>query len=178
MLSIRRAALADARSISDFGRRAFHDTFAADNTPEDMDAYLSDAFTDARLAREIADAARVTLVGEMDGALVAYAQLASSEPPACIAGPDPIELVRFYVDRAWHGRGIAHSLMRAVEETASARARTLWLGVWEKNPRAIAFYAKCGFADVGSHVFRLGADEQIDRIMVRALPPPTAPSRP
>ena len=57
----------------------------------------------------------------------------------------------------------------AVEAAAARGARTLWLGVWERNARAIAFYAKCGFADVGAQPFTLGADVQTDRVMALAL---------
>jgi diamine N-acetyltransferase len=49
------------------------------------------------------------------------------------------------------------------------RGRTLWLGVWEHNARAIAFYTKCGFIDVGEHAFFVGGDEQTDRVMSRSL---------
>jgi diamine N-acetyltransferase len=90
------------------------------------------------------------------------------EPPDCVPDRQAIELVRFYVNRALHGRGLAHTLMQAALAAASPRARTMWLGVWERTARAIAFYAKWGFVDVGSHVFVLGSDRQIDRIMWRA----------
>jgi GNAT superfamily N-acetyltransferase len=169
MLTIRHATVADARAISEFGRRTFHGTFAPDNSAENIEAYLAVAFTEARQAQELADPNTVTLVAEMSAILVGYAQLSGGAAPPCVTGPSPIELVRFYVDRAWHGRGIAQALMQAVDECASDRAQTMWLGVWERNPRAMAFYAKCGFVDVGSHVFRLGHEDQTDRIMVRSL---------
>jgi ribosomal protein S18 acetylase RimI-like enzyme len=78
-----------------------------------------------------------------------------------------VELARFYVDRPWHGRGVARELMDAARAAArNLGGRTFWLGVWEHNPRAIAFYAKCGFRDVGSHKFLVGSDLQTDRVMV------------
>jgi ribosomal protein S18 acetylase RimI-like enzyme len=65
---------------------------------------------------------------------------------------------------------VAHALMTAALAAAVERgAETIWLGVWERNPRAIAFYRKWGFEDVGSHDFLLGNDRQIDRLMVRAV---------
>ena len=82
----------------------------------------------------------------------------------------PVELERFYLDHAWHGRGVAASLMEAVIRVASACAGdTLWLGVWERNARAIRFYRKWGFERVGAQTFRLGADLQTDDVMRRAL---------
>ncbi|HEV7767664.1 MAG TPA: GNAT family N-acetyltransferase, partial [Thermoanaerobaculia bacterium] len=77
---------------------------------------------------------------------------------------------RFYVEHGHHGRGIAQSLMQAAEDAARALGGTaLWLGVWEHNPRAIAFYLKCGFGDVGSHPFMVGRDLQTDRLMSRVI---------
>jgi ribosomal protein S18 acetylase RimI-like enzyme len=102
--------------------------------------------------------------------LVGYAHLVSSTAPASVRSPAPLELKRFYVSRALHGRGVAQSLMSAVLDTARARgAEVLWLGVWERNPRAVAFYAKYGFTRVGERTFTLGADEQTDWILARPL---------
>jgi diamine N-acetyltransferase len=98
--------------------------------------------------------------------LIAYAQLRPGAPSCAPAAPSPQELWRFYVERAHHGTGLAQALMDAVVRTAQDRgAKTLWLGVWEHNPRAQAFYRKCGFSDIGTHQFRLGTDLQTDRVM-------------
>jgi ribosomal protein S18 acetylase RimI-like enzyme len=81
-----------------------------------------------------------------------------------------VELRRFYVDRSYQGRGVAQVLMRAAEDAArQLGGRTFWLGVWERNLRAIAFYAKCGFVDTGTQVFVLGSDVQTDRVMAKPL---------
>ncbi len=75
-----------------------------------------------------------------------------------------------YVNLEWHGRGIAQTLMaRGLTEAAASGGQSLWLGVWERNPRARVFYGKCGFADVGEHVFLFGTDPQTDRVMARPL---------
>jgi GNAT superfamily N-acetyltransferase len=85
-------------------------------------------------------------------------------------GPSPIELARLYVDRGWHGRAVGAALMKQVVDEARARgARTLWLGVWEQNARARAFYARWGFAQVGEHDFVLGHDLQRDLLLARAV---------
>ena len=90
--------------------------------------------------------------------------------PEPVRGPAPLELKRLYVVRAWHGRGVAHALMEAAIAAARARgAQTLWLGVWEHNPRAFAFYSKYGFTRVGEHVFQLGSDSQTDWVLERAI---------
>ena len=85
-------------------------------------------------------------------------------------GPAPIELKRIYVAKAWQGRRVAQALMDASLDAARARgARTLWLGVWERNPRALAFYEKYGFTRVGEQTFVLGNDEQTDWLFARVL---------
>lgn len=159
---IRRATPGDAARLAEFGARTFQETFGAHNRPEDMEAFLSTAYgVDVQLA-EIIDPARVMLIVEEGDALIAYAQLRVHLPE--------VEIGRFYVDSAWHGRGIAQSLMSAVLDLVRDLGATrLWLGVWERNAKAIAFYEKCGFVDCGSQPFLLGSDLQTDRVMERAV---------
>jgi diamine N-acetyltransferase len=112
----------------------------------------------------------VTLLAYAGDALAAFAQVRRNEPPDCVEGPDPIELHRFYVDRRWHGQGVAGQLMAA--SAAAVRAfggRTVWLSVWEHNPRARGFYAKCGFRQTGTAEFWVGPDCQTDHILERTL---------
>ena len=79
-------------------------------------------------------------------------------------------MVRLYVLREWIGRGVGRELMQAcLNEARQAGFRTIWLGVWERNPRAQAFYRKWNFRVVGEHVFQLGSDPQRDLLMERAL---------
>lgn len=166
---IRRGEPRDAQVLAEFAARTFSDTFASANRPEDMAAYLPSAYGVSQQASELANPEIVTLLVEHEtGALAAYAMLRRSAAPESVTGAAPMEVWRFYVDRPWHGFGLAQRLMNAVHATArDLGAQTLWLGVWEKNERAIAFYTKCGFRDVGSHDFFVGADKQTDRIMVR-----------
>ena len=183
-IRVRPATLADAPHLSRLGAATFRDTFEGENTPEDMAHYLAEAFTPERQASEIADPTGTVLLAEHreapDGAepaeLVGYVHLVSGPAPAAVEGPAPLELKRLYVARAWHGRGVAQALMNAALDAARARgARTLWLGVWERNPRAAAFYAKYGFTRVGEHTFLLGADPQTDWVLARSLDEPPTP---
>ena len=169
-IRIRRGMLADARPLADLAASTFLETFAVENRPEDMALHVSRAYGVSQQEAELANPAMTTLLAEVDGQLAGYAQLRANAAPDCVRGVAPLELWRFYVAAPWHGRGIAHALMKGVETEARAReAQTLWLGVWERNERAKSFYRKCGFADVGSQVFVLGTDAQTDRIMVRLL---------
>jgi ribosomal protein S18 acetylase RimI-like enzyme len=169
-LTIRSAVTADAEALARLAEETFRRTFAADNTPEDMEAHCASAYGAAIQRGQIADAAIDTLVVEDERAeLVAYAQLRPGVPPG-LTPPDPIELWRFYVESSHHGRGLALRLMTEVIERARRRgARTLWLGVWERNLRAHKFYRKCGFVEIGSHTFTLGRDRQTDLLMARAV---------
>ena len=170
-MNIRRAILADALPLAQLAERTFRDAFSADNRASDMDLYCLQAFSQAMQAAEIADSAIETLlVIDGSGVSIGYAQLREGPAPLDITGPAPIELARLYVERVWHGRGIAPRLMTAIIDAARARqAKTMWLGVWEHNVRAVAFYRKFGFVDVGAHEFRLGSDIQTDRLMARSL---------
>lgn len=172
-VTIRPGVPTDAIALAALAAGTFREAFAADNRPEDLALHLATAYGPAQQGRELADPDILTLLVETEGQLAAYAQLRSGTTPPCVAGESPVELWRFYVALAWHGRGIAPALMqRVVLEAGSRGARTLWLGVWERNQRAIAFYRKSGFRDVGSHVFMVGTDAQTDRIMVRDVPGP------
>lgn len=169
-LAVRAATIADASAIAAFGARTFEESFGRDNTAEDMAAYLTKAFDVRAVEKEIADERVTYLVGEVDGRLASYAMVREGSAPVAVGESSPLELVRFYVDRPWHGSGLARAMMAACDAEARRRnAKTLWLGVWERNPRAIRFYEKCGFRDVGSHVFVLGTDAQTDRLMARPI---------
>ncbi len=171
-IRIRRADRADAAALAELAERTFRDTFAADNAAEDLEAYVRDAFAVDRIRTELEAGSNAFLLAFAGGAAspTGYAKLRVGPADPSVAGPDPIELERLYVDRDAIGRGVGAALMRAGLELArSAGHRTLWLGVWERNARAIAFYERWGFEAVGKHVFRLGSDDQTDVIMERAV---------
>jgi GNAT superfamily N-acetyltransferase len=167
---IRRADVTDAGLLAELGARTFSETFAADNKPEDMAAYLAASFSPARQTEEILDTRSIYLVAEIDNEAVGYAQLYAGVTPECVTGATPIELVRFYVVAHWHGRGVSAALMPAcIDEARRAGYQTLWLGVWEHNGRAQAFYRKWSFREVGEHIFQLGSDPQTDVLMAREI---------
>ncbi|MES2359239.1 MAG: GNAT family N-acetyltransferase [Gemmatimonadota bacterium] len=171
-LTIRAATCEDAPALAEFAERSFRDTFGCDNVESDMAQYVARAFGEETQRAELADSHRVVLLAEIGGVIAGYAQLMNDSAPDDIAMErSVIELERFYVAHEWHGRGIAQQLMaRATEAADRSGAATLWLAVWERNPRAIAFYRKSGFVDVGSRLFLLGSDRQTDRVMSRLLP--------
>ncbi len=170
-LIIRTGTSADAAALAEFAARTFREAFADGNRPEDVALHLTASYSQAKQLAELVDPGVTTLLAEADGRLAGFAQLRDSPTPGCVTGASPIELWRFYVDRPWHGKGVAQALMRrAGEEAVRRRGRTLWLGVWERNPRARKFYGREGFVDVGTQQFTLGTDLQTDRVMAWALP--------
>ncbi|HKQ54108.1 MAG TPA: GNAT family N-acetyltransferase [Pyrinomonadaceae bacterium] len=169
-VQIRCADSSDAELLAELGARTFTETFAAENTPEDMNAYLAEVFTAARLAEELADPKAVFLLAFVEGEAAGYAKLYQGEPPTCVTGESHMELSRLYVLQQWLGGGVGRALMqRCVDEARQSGARVMWLGVWEKNLRAQAFYRKWGFTTVGEQGFQLGADAQTDWVMQRTL---------
>jgi len=170
-LIIRQATPSDARALATFAAGAFADTFAAGNTPEDMTAYLAESFGEAQQRTELADPSCTVLLAERDGELAGYAMLRDGATPrdaTSVTLGDAMEIARLYAGRRWIGTGVGAALMQSCLDFAAARGREwTWLAVWEHNARAMTFYARWGFTDVGSQHFQLGADRQTDRIMAR-----------
>lgn len=171
-LRIRRATSADAPLISTLGAQTFVASFGAQNTQENIAKHIQKAYGDGVQRRELADPTITYLIAEMDGRIAGYACVKAGDAPASVTGPLPIEVLRFYVVTDFHGTGVAQALMDACAVDARERGgRTLWLGVWDQNPRAIRFYTKWGFEDVGGQIFMLGDDPQQDRVLSRSLDP-------
>lgn len=170
LAAVRKALPTDARRLAELAERTFREAFEATNTPENMAQHCRETYGEAIQAREISDSGRVTLVCERDGRMVGYAQLRWGPPPRSVVGAAPGEIQRIYVAGECHGRGVAQRLMQAcLDELGSRGSDVAWLGVWEHNPRAIAFYRKFGFETVGEQVFPVGTDPQRDLVMSRPM---------
>ena len=171
--TIRPATADDARLLAQLGARLFEQAFGAANEPANMSAYLANAFSLERQSAELAEPGNVAWIAEdAGGAAVGYALLRRGSGSLAVLQENAAEVQRLYVDQTWHGRGVAEALMNTCLDHASRtwHCGVVWLGVWQLNPRAIAFYTKMGFATVGTHTFTLGDDVQHDYIMSRALP--------
>ncbi len=170
MAVIRRAVLQDASNLAAFASTAYATTFGEFTAPADLDDFLSMTYGITQQSTEISNHNIRTLIVELDSQIIGYAQIRHSLTPDCILGEAPVELWRFYIDKPWRGKGTAEKLMNAAKEAAiELGGRTFWLGVWENNTRAIAFYTKQGFEIVGEKEFWVGKDRQRDRVMVATL---------
>lgn len=168
--TLRRASPDDAEAIAGLAARTFFETFYDSHDPERMDVYLATEFTPERLAAEIADPAATFWVAWWGDRAVGYAKLTAGEPPACVTGPRPVELERLYVERDQLGVGLGAALLEAVlAEARRGGFETLWLGVWERNPRARRFYEKWGFREAGAKPFYFVDEVQEDLVMERPL---------
>jgi len=165
-VALRRAVAGDAPSIAVIAERTFRDAFGAHNSPDNMDLHCERHFGPDIQAREIADRGLVTTLAVEEGQIVGFTQLTLAKAHPSVAAKHATELNRIYVAARQQGKGIAHALMRDVFSTAAAAgADRLWLGVWEHNSKAIAFYRKFGFEIVGQHTFMLGLERQRDILM-------------
>jgi len=168
--TIRRATANDAGRLAELAARTFSDTYAAYNDPADMAVHISARYGPSKQAEELADAGSTYIVAELADQLIGYAYLVSQQAPGDVALDAPVEVVRFYVASPWHGRGVAQGLMEAcVAEARRQGGRTLCLGVWQENARAIAFYQRAGFTIVGTTAFQLGSQRQLDHVMAMSL---------
>lgn len=179
MISTYQPDLSDAAMLAALGRRTFEEAFADQNTPENLAAYVSEAYTAEQFGKELRDENSVFYVARFNQTPVGYAKLRkNSLPENSILGNAQtprlampcIELQRIYVLQENTGSGVGKRLMEQCLHTARQQdCATLWLGVWERNTKAIGFYGRWGFETFGSHIFHVGADAQTDLLMRRAL---------
>ena len=171
-ITLRYAKREDVGSLVDLAARSFRDAFASENAKNDIDAYIDSAFTVEKFDEEIHAANTIFLVACSDNedGPVGYAKLRVNSSHPCVASESCVELQRLYADSSVIGKGIGAALMReCVERAHRLGCEMIWLGVWEKNDRAIRFYERHGFMTVGEHKFTLGSDIQNDLIMCKSL---------
>jgi ribosomal protein S18 acetylase RimI-like enzyme len=169
-IAIRKATAADNTLLAELGRQTFFDSFASDNTAENMAAYLQGAFSPEIQARELADSNTTFFIAEIDGQPAGYTRMRVGNSPSSKKDESSIEIVRIYSKKEWITKGVGSTLMTTCLEEAARRGfDSIWLDVWAYNPRAIAFYKKWGFQEIGTQVFQLGDDSQIDILMKRPV---------
>lgn len=170
MITIRPATAEDAGLIADMSRQTFYDTFAAQNNKEDMDKFLQEQFTREMLIAEVDAPGNLFLLAYEGQRPVGYARLRDNNNPPELSGKNTLEIARIYAIKESIGKGVGSALMEECISEARKRGKEMvWLGVWQENKRAIAFYERWGFEIFASHDFILGNDVQKDWLMKRNL---------
>lgn len=171
-IKIRQATTEDSEMIAELSFKTFWDAFHEhpENAPEDMAVYMEKAFSVEQTRRELSEENSIFLIAEIENENAGYAKITLGNIEEGITAENPIELNRLYAHQKFLGKGIGQALMDECFRIASENnCDVMWLGVWELNPRAQAFYRKYGFYEVGKHVFQLGSDAQIDLLMQKDL---------
>ncbi|MEX2029512.1 MAG: GNAT family N-acetyltransferase [Anaerolineales bacterium] len=169
-LVIRHAVREDAATLALLAGRTFRDAYAAQSDLDELDDYVAEHFTAELLAQQIQDSSTLHLLASVAGVPIGYAVLRLGTPPDCVRGPRPIELGRLYLEQSVIGKGYGAALMRScLGEADRLGCETMWLGVWEENHRARAFYKKWGFQDMGTYEFEIGGKVDHDPVMGRPV---------
>lgn len=169
-ITLKKCGSEDLADLQTIGIETFTDTFAAHNTPEDLQAYLDKAYDPEKLKAELLTEGS-TFWFLYDGEeLTGYMKINVGAALTEKMDADALEVERIYIRPAFKRRGLGKYLIDKAIESARTQAKELiWLGVWEHNVNAIAFYEKMGFVHTGAHSFFMGDDEQTDFIMTKKL---------
>jgi ribosomal protein S18 acetylase RimI-like enzyme len=166
-VEIRKATEQDALRLSELAANLFHQAYVGSMPAGALKSYIAQDFGIAQQRAELLDPNITTLLVEIENELVGYAQLRLKPIPVAIDVDITAELWRIYVDRSCHGLGVGRRLLCRVGEIAREMSHDkIWLGVWEQNQKAIAFYNKLGFSEVGQKEFHLGGEVQNDLVFV------------
>lgn len=165
-IDIRIATAADAELIASMSRRTFYDSFAADNTKENMDKFMTEKFSMELLMAEVGAPGNIFLLAYVGNEPAGYVRLRENNNPPELEGLSTIEIARIYSEKQTIGKGIGSALMkRSLEIAKELGKQWVWLGVWEHNKRAIDFYTRWGFEKFSDHEFIVGDDVQTDWLM-------------
>lgn len=165
-ISIRKATSEDLGDLLHVARTAFLQAFTAGNKPENVEAYLNEAFTLEQFEKELNEPASIFFVAEKEGEIIGYTKVNQEPAQTDIHDPDSLEIARLYVLEDHLGIGLGKRLLdTAIDFAKQNQKKYLWLGVWEMNARAIRFYEKNGLRIFGSHPFPFGDEVQTDFLM-------------
>lgn len=165
-VSIRKATIHDAGEISSLATRTFYETYSWYNTEQDMLDYTENHFNPKQTEKEIEEQGTVFLLAFLNDELGGYAKMRTSENPPGLDAKKHIEVERIYVEQKYQRHKIGYALInKCIGHARDEKYDIIWLGVWQKNQKAIDFYKKVGFETFGTHIFTLGKDEQLDYLV-------------
>lgn len=170
MVEIKKISLNDLVALQTLSIKTFTDTFAKDNTPEDLKEYLDQAYTEEKLTSELQNKQSEFYFIYSDDQLAGYLKINVNDAQTETIEGDALEIERIYIDSDFKRLGLGKMLYnKAIERAKELNKTAIWLGVWERNFSAMKFYRKMGFTQVGAHSFFMGEDEQTDLIMKKNL---------
>ncbi len=165
-ITIRKITVSDLHELQEIGIRTFEETFASENSKEDMKKYLENSFASEKMKAELADKNSEFYFALFKGKAIGYLKVNSGQSQTEIKSEDAMEIERIYVLKEFHGKKAGQVLFdKAIEIARVNNMKYVWLGVWEENHRAIRFYEKNGFVAFDKHIFKLGNDKQTDIMM-------------
>jgi ribosomal protein S18 acetylase RimI-like enzyme len=165
-IEIKKVTLSDINELQTISRQTFFETFADVNTESDMEKYLNENFSRDKLKGELIVPDSEFYFASIHNKVIGYLKLNFGQAQTELKDPQALEIERIYVLKELHGKKVGQILYDTALQTATrSKADYLWLGVWEKNLRAISFYKKNGFVEFDKHIFKLGDDEQTDIMM-------------
>lgn len=169
-LQAQKVALSDLEKLRDISIRSFTETFSSVNTPENMAYYLANSLSLAKLTEEFNTAGSAFYFAVLNNDIIGYLKLNTGAAQTELKITNSLEIERIYVLKEFHGKKAGQFLYeKAIRVALEKAVDFVWLGVWEENHRAIAFYSKNGFVAFDKHPFYLGDDEQIDIMMKKVL---------
>lgn len=171
---IRRATRADVTILSELGAETFRQTYSPHVDSHMIEAYVREHFALARVKKSLLNRRHISLLAEVRGVPVGYAALLPNPHPECVTGTRPIQLLRFYLLAPFQGRGFGKQLLdRCLAEALAHQYDVLWLGVWDGNHAAMAFYQHQGFIRVGEVAWTAECEDlqykDTDVVMTRRL---------
>jgi ribosomal protein S18 acetylase RimI-like enzyme len=165
-IDIKSITLSDIDQLQQISRQTFYETFAVENTEEDMQQYLDEDLSKDKLTSEFNNPDAEFYFAMLNNAVIGYLKLNSGASQTELQDDKGLEIEWIYVLKEFHGKKVGQLLYeRALQVARQKNADYVWLGVWENNLRAINFYKKNGFVAFDKHIFRLGNDEQTDIMM-------------
>lgn len=169
-INIKQCNNGDLRKLQEISYETFNETFKDQNSPEIMNAYLEKAFNAKQLEKELSNIFSRFFFVYFNNEVAGYLKMNSHDAQSENMGEDSLEIERIYVRAKFQKLGLGKYLInKAIEIAVEQGKNKIWLGVWEKNENAIAFYKKIGFVQAGTHSFYMGDEEQIDFIMIKSL---------
>lgn len=165
---IRRARPEDAEALSKIGRDTFVETFGHLYPPNDLVAFLEEAYSIDKSRKDIADPAKGVWIVEEDAKVVGHALAGPCELPHDEVRPEDGELKRLYILSAHRGGGTGTRLLKETFDWLEKDGpRTLWIGVWSENFGAQRLYERHGFSKAGEYEFVVGTVRDREFILRR-----------